>query len=85
MMSRERALKAINLQPTDRIPLRERINNPHFITKITGMDPYKDSQAVVVEAYRKLDIDVVISLPTKASILKQFETRYDEEGTIRVG
>lgn len=85
MMSRERALKAINLQPTDRIPLRERINNPHFITKITGMDPYKDPQAVVAEAYRKLDIDVVISLPTKASILKQFETRYDEEGTIGVG
>ena len=43
-MDRERALKAIHLQPTDRIPHWESLSNPGFEQMITGIDPWEHPQ-----------------------------------------
>jgi hypothetical protein len=43
-MDRERALKAIQLEPTDRIPHWEAISNPEFEKLMTGIDPWEHPQ-----------------------------------------
>ncbi len=43
-MRRERALKAANLQATDRIPHWEHFSNPAFEQMVTGIDPWQHPQ-----------------------------------------
>jgi hypothetical protein len=43
-VDRERALKAIRLEPTDRIPHWESLSNPAFEKLMTGIDPWEHPQ-----------------------------------------
>ena len=43
-MDRKRALDAINLKPTDRIPHWESLSNPNFEEMLTGIDPWQHPQ-----------------------------------------
>lgn len=59
-MSRERALAAINLKKTDRIPSCDGITVHHeFIQKISGLDLRKHWQEAVIRCIRILDTDVM--------------------------
>ena len=57
-MSRQRALAAINLQPTDRIPRTECVQHPEFERALTGIDPYLHPQKARVAMLQKLDLDM---------------------------
>lgn len=65
-MALDRALRAFNLQPTDRIPSQEWLDHPEFIRKITGIDPFERPTEAVLAAIRALDIDWVGDLPRAA-------------------
>ena len=59
-MSRERALAAVNLQRTDRIPSFDGItSHPGFIAKLSGLDPRRDWTETVIKCLTKLDADVI--------------------------
>jgi hypothetical protein len=58
MSSRERALKAINLEPTDRIPHYEFLSNPDFETELTGIDAYQHPLKARLRTLELLDIDM---------------------------
>ncbi len=62
-MSRERFLKAIRLEPVDRVPCSEWLDHPGFVHKLTGIDPFDDPSAAVAESIRLLDIDWYVGLP----------------------
>lgn len=57
-MSKERALKAIQLQPTDLIPNWEFLSNPSFEHHLTGIDPYQQPQRSAIRMVELLDLDV---------------------------
>ena len=44
-MSLQRAVNAIHLKPTDRIPQWEFISHPAFERVLTGIDPYQRPRA----------------------------------------
>jgi len=58
-MGYERAVKAINLESTDRIPAYEWLMHPGFIERATGIDPYRYPKTAVIEAYRRLELDIL--------------------------
>jgi len=62
-VDRERALKAINLEPTDRIPHWESLSNPGFEKLLTGIDPWKHPQKARRRLLELLPQDVG-SVPT---------------------
>ena len=62
-MSTMRFLDTISLKPTDRIAQNEWLDQPDFVMKLTGIDPYEDPAAAVVAAIRKLGLDLYIGLP----------------------
>jgi hypothetical protein len=59
MSSRERALKAINLEATDRIPSFEFLSNPDFETQFTGIDAYQHPLKARLRTFELLDIDMI--------------------------
>ncbi len=76
-MSRERFLKAVNLQAVDRVPCNEWIDHPEYVRKLTGIDPFEDPTGAVVAAIKLLDIDWYVSIPKKAHRFDTGETKKD--------
>jgi hypothetical protein len=76
-MSRERFLKAVNLEPVDRISCNEWIDHPGFVARLTGIDPFVDPTAAIVETIKKLDIDWYVGLPRRAHRFAPSETTKD--------
>ncbi len=59
-MSRERALAAINLKRSDRIPSCDGITiHPGFLRVVSGMDPSQNWEEAVLRCLQKLDADVI--------------------------
>jgi len=56
-LSRQRALAAIHLQPTDRIPQWEIVQHPDFERALTGIDPYQHPQKARLAMLARLDLD----------------------------
>ena len=78
MASRERALRAIFLQETDRIPHWEFLANPDFERELTGIDPAEYPQRARLRTLEILDIDVEI--PPRSDTPASF--RVTEEGQL---
>jgi hypothetical protein len=76
-MSRERFLKAVNLQPVDRVPCNEWLDHPGFVRKLTGIDPFMDPGGAVVRAIRLLDIDWYVGIPKRSHRFTGGETKKD--------
>ncbi len=79
-MSKSRALKAMNLEATDRVPCQEWIDHPEFIKKITGIDPFEYPTEAVVKLLKVLDIDWYVGIPEKSRKFDNGETSKTEEG-----
>ncbi|NQS88966.1 hypothetical protein HQ584_04170 [Patescibacteria group bacterium] len=59
-MSRERALAAINLKKTDRIPNFDGITiHPEFIQKVSGLNLREHWEEAVIRCIKILDVDVI--------------------------
>jgi len=85
----ERALKAINLKETDRIPCAELIWNPEFERLVTGIDPYQHPLKSRLKLIEKLDIDLTIYIdlsnePKKRLFTGKESSIIDEEGNLVV-
>jgi len=79
-----RALQAINLEKTDSIPQMEFFAHPEYVRKLTGIDPYQFPTKAFAEAYKRLDMDIVVGLPQSSLRFEQGESaKYDEEGRLR--
>ncbi len=74
-MSKQRALKAINLLETDRIPCMEWLDHPEFVKEITGIDPFIDPANAILKGIKKLDLDWYISIPKKSFKFNDNETK----------
>ncbi|MDO8686007.1 MAG: hypothetical protein Q7J78_04975 [Clostridiales bacterium] len=61
-MSRQRFLDTISLKPTDRIAQNEWLDQPDFVMKITGIDPYEDPAGAIAAAICKLGLDMYVGL-----------------------
>jgi len=57
-LSRQRALDAIHLRPTDRIPQMECVQHPDFERALTCIDPYQHPQQARLAMLKKLDLDI---------------------------
>ena len=57
-MSRERALAAFHLDPTDRVPCFETVQHPEFERALTGIGPYAHPQQARLAMLDALDIDL---------------------------
>ena len=57
-MSKERALRALNLQPTDKIPHWDLPDSPSYNAQVFNFDIWKDPQKTVVEILSRFDIDI---------------------------
>ncbi|MGC8778259.1 MAG: uroporphyrinogen decarboxylase family protein [Candidatus Caldatribacteriaceae bacterium] len=79
MASRERALKAIFLQETDRIPHWEFLSNPDFEWELTGINPREHPQKARLRTLELLDIDVEIPPRSDTPVVFQMT----EEGQLR--
>ena len=79
-MSKSRALKAMNLEWTDRVPAQEWIDHPEFIKKITGIDPFEHPTEAVVKLLKVLDMDWYVGIPEKSRKFKDGETSKTEDG-----
>lgn len=79
-MSKERALKAMNLESTDRVPCQEWIDHPAFIKKVTGIDPFEYPTEAVVKLLKVLDIDWYVGIPEKSRKFEGNETSKTEDG-----
>lgn len=85
MSSYERALKAINLEPTDRIPGCEFLSNPDFETQLTGIDAYQHPQKACLKTLKLLDIDAIDMIPltdepSKTQFNKGESSKLNERG-----
>ena len=58
-MSVERARKAIKGEKTDRIPLFSLPGHRGFLKRFTGRDPSGETESVMAEAIKRLDIDML--------------------------
>jgi hypothetical protein len=83
-MGRERALRAINLEETDRIPSVEILDHPEYIRKVSGIDPFEFPLEATAEAVRQLDIDWVIDLPDRSLRFDTDESAKDLGGGRKV-
>lgn len=79
-MSKKRALRAMSLESTDRVPCQEWIDHPEYIKKITGIDPFEQPTEAVVKLLKVLDIDWYVGIPEKSRKFKDGETSKTEEG-----
>lgn len=57
-MARQRALDAIHLRPTDRIPRIECLQHPEFERAVTGIDPYQHPQQARLALLDRLDLEI---------------------------
>lgn len=57
-MGRERALKAIDLQPTDRVPQWVIMSNPDYVRRLTGIDPFQHRREAYLRCFKLLDIEI---------------------------
>ncbi len=87
----ERALKAINLEETERIPHWEMISNPDFERAVTGIDPYEHPQKCRLKLIEILDLDIgaapLSDDPIKEEVTKWEKgesVKYDAEGHLVV-
>ena len=71
-MSYQRAIEAISLKKTDRIPHFESLDHPGYIQKLTGLDPFQNPRKAYVQAYEKLDIDWIFGFPTSQKPVRRF-------------
>lgn len=76
-MSRDRFLKAVNLETTDRVPCNEWIDHPEFVRTLTGIDPFLDPAGAVVRTIKMLDIDWYVGLPRHAHRFEKNERKKD--------
>ncbi|MDX1357973.1 MAG: uroporphyrinogen decarboxylase family protein [Clostridia bacterium] len=79
-MSKQRALRAMNLEETDRVPCQEWIDHPGFIKKTTGIDPFEYPTEAVVAVLKALDIDWYVGIPEKSRKFDEGETSKTEDG-----
>ena len=79
-MSKKRALDAMYLRDTDRVPNQEWIDHPAFIKKMTGIDPFEYPTEAVLEILKILDVDWYVGIPEKARKFSEGETSRIEEG-----
>ena len=79
-MSKSRALKAMKLAATDRVPAQEWVDHPKFIKKVTGIDPFEYPTEAVVKLLKVLDIDWYIGIPEKSRKFDGGESSRIEEG-----
>lgn len=79
-MSKKRALTAMNLEATDRVPCQEWIDHPEFIKKVTGIDPFEQPTEAVVAVLKALDIDWYVGIPEKSRKFEDGETSKTENG-----
>ncbi|MBN2557518.1 MAG: hypothetical protein JXB33_02045 [Clostridia bacterium] len=79
-MSRERAVKAMNLETTDRVPAQEWVDHPEFIRKTTGLDPFEQPEKAIIELIKKLDIDWYVAIPEKSHKFSAGESSRIEDG-----
>jgi len=56
-MGRERALKTLHLQPTDRVARWEAVDCPEFEKQLTGIDPYERPRSARLRMAELLDLD----------------------------
>jgi len=65
-MGRERAIRALKMEPTDKIPSCEVLEHPQIVQSVSEVDPYVDPKRAYVSAAKKLDIDWLLDLPSRA-------------------
>jgi len=58
-MSDARARKALRGAPTDCIPLLDQPGHPGFLKKLTGIDPFENTEQAIAKAVALLDIDLL--------------------------
>lgn len=58
-MGRERALRTLHLQPTDRVGRWEAVDCPEFEQALTGIDPYQQPRSARIRMAEILDLDHV--------------------------
>jgi len=78
-MGYSRAMNAINLEPTDRIPNMEYIAHPEFVQKLSGTDPWQQPTQAFSKAYRILDLDSALWLPVMSRKIVQGAVIVDKE------
>lgn len=68
MTGRERALRTLNFEEVDRVPLVGGwLQHSGFMSEITGRDFWKSPEEVALEAYRRLEVDLIPQLVTPFS------------------
>jgi hypothetical protein len=65
-MSYQRAIRTINLQPTDRVAQQETFDHPGLMQELLDYDPWEHPEQAYLDCYRKLDVDWVFGLPKRA-------------------
>jgi hypothetical protein len=65
-MSFDRAVRAANLQPVDRVAQQETLDHPLLMQSLVDYDPWEHPQQAFADCYRKLDVDWVFGLPARA-------------------
>jgi hypothetical protein len=82
-MSFQRALNAINLQPTQGVAHLENLDHPQFMQELIGYNPWDKPRQAYIDAYKALDIDWVIGIPDHSVKIDPNESsRQTEDGTI---
>ena len=74
-MDRERALRAIRLEPTDRVPHWESLTNPLFEQQVTGIDPWEHPQKARQRLLEVLPQDVGAAPVSDAPLERPEEDR----------
>jgi hypothetical protein len=60
----------------------EILDHPDFMKELIGYDPWQDPQQAYVDAYRALDVDWIVSIPSRFVRFRPGETsRTDPDGT----
>ena len=83
MSGKQRALEAINLEATDRIPAWELLSNPHFESQLTGINAYEHPQKARLKTLELLNIDMTLMFePEKSAVeFKEGESsKVDNQG-----
>lgn len=62
-MSKDRALKALNLEPTDRIPHWDVPDSPLYNEQVFDFDIWKNQKKTGVEVFKHFDIDITSYIP----------------------
>ena len=82
-MSYQRALKAIHLQPVDRVAQQETLDHPRFMEELVGYDPWEKPFQAYCDSYKKLDIDWIFGLPRRALKFARGESSQEGKDGVR--